>query len=385
VPRLIDSPNHDVSIVVDGREVRGWSTWELTESMFDPAAQFTFRLPWSRDAWDHVKPDRVVKVIIDGTQRLVGFLDDREVPEDEDTVIVTGRNLVGRLVNESAPTVNYRDLGHLDLIAKVAAPWFTKVTASNERNRNVTRGKGKRVKARPIGQALTLSGKKKTGTRIEPGQTRWAVIEQLCEQSGVLCWAAGDGRELVVGRPHYEQETQFRFFMPAPGSTRTRESTVLAMGVKESTAELYSRVICVGSGQGTDANYGSAVAARSGEARENFDDPEGVGGRFTAPKRLVIQRAVRSVQEAQDLAWQEMFRREVQSDIITVKAPGLGQRIAGAYTTLFGFDMLASCEHEATGKSGTYLITGCTMRGSREGAEETSMQLVPKGVELTIR
>jgi prophage tail gpP-like protein len=383
VARFIDAPDHDVSIIVAGHELKDWSNWSLTDSMFEPAAQFTFQMPWRRAAWDLVKPDRVVRVIIDGVQRLVGYIDDREVPEDDDVIMVNGRNLVGRLVDESAPTVNYRDLGHLELITKVSKPWFTKVTASNERNRRVIRGNGK--KAKSLDQALQLRAKKKFGTRIEPGQSRWAVIEQLCEQAGVLAWSTGDGRELVVGRPNYKQEIQFRFFKPEPGSTRTREATVLGMGVKESTGELYSRIICVGSGQGTDANYGATVASRYGEDRDELGSPEGVGNRFTAPKRLIIQRANRSVEEATDMATLEMARRVGQGSIITVRAEGLGQRVAGSRSTLFGYDMMASCEHEQTGTKGAYLIVGYTMRGNREGAEETSLELVPKGAELTVR
>ena len=62
---------------------------------------------------------------------------------------------------------------------------------------------------------------------IEPGQTRWQVIETLCAQAGALAWAAGNGSELVVGQPNYDQEPQFRFFMPEAGSKRINEATVL--------------------------------------------------------------------------------------------------------------------------------------------------------------
>lgn len=371
--------DHRVSIVIDGFEVRGWESYAITSSIVDPVDTFELAMPFDRKAWDLMRTDRPVRVMIDGICILDGFLDESPLPETEEVLHVRGRDRVGRLVQESAPGFRYRGLKLTDLVAQLASPWFTKVTLSNARNRRVLRGRGR--KAAAADEPVKLSPRK-DGLAVEPGQMRWAVIEELLGQAGLLAWSAGDGKELVVGKPNYAQEVQWRFFHPAAGSSRGREGNVLSMGIGRSTADRYSRVIVVGSGRGTNANYGAAVSSRFGEARDNPSDPEGVGGDFSAPKRLVLQEPVQSTAEAQALAERELRRRAAQGHPITVTAPLHGQLVGGAALTVFTPDTLAAVEDERTGTRGVYLVTSCTYKSSRQGGEQTSMNLVPKGTEL---
>lgn len=377
---FIGTPQHDISVIVDGTQIRDWETYEITTDMTSPADHFTLRMPFQRAVWDLCRADRPIRILIDDVVILTGFIDERLVPEDDEAIEIVGRDRAGRLVDESAPGINFSGLTMKALIEEVAAPWFPRVTLSNARNRNVIRGRGRKAKAG--GEPLILFTHKKIGTRIEPGQTRWQVIETLCAQAGLLAWSAGDGSELVVGQPNYTQESQFRFFMPAANSQRTHQSTVLGLGVRERTADSYSRVIVVGSGTGTEVNYGGRVAARYGEDKDNPDTPDGDGDRFSAPKRLIVVRSVHSVGEARELAVREMARRDAHAHGLTVRCAGHGQVIAGAFTTLFVPDTIASVEDERTGTRGNYLITACSYRSSRRG-EETVMELVPSGTELT--
>jgi prophage tail gpP-like protein len=380
VSDFIGTPQHDISVIVDGVQIRDWETYEITTDMTSPVDHFTMRMPFKRAVWDLCRGDRPIKVLIDDVVILTGFIDERLVPEDDEVVEIVGRDRAGRLVDESAPSINFSGLTMKALIERISAPWFTKVTFSNVRNRNVVRGRGRKAKAGA--EPLKLFTQKRIGTRIEPGQTRWQVIETLCAQAGVLAWSAGDGSELVIGQPNYDQEPQYRFFMPAADSRRTHQSTVLGMGVRERTADSYSRVIVVGSGTGTDVNYGRTVASRYGEAKNNPATPEGDGDAFSAPKRLIVMRSVASIDEANELAEREMARRDAHAHGVTVRCAGHGQVVAGAFTTIFAPDTIASVEDERTGVKGAHLITACTYRSSRRG-EETLMQLVQSGTELS--
>jgi hypothetical protein len=80
---------------------------------------------------------------------------------------------------------------------------------SNARNRRVLRGQGKRADGVEPVRLNT-----RVGTRLEPGQTRWTVIEELLGQAGYLAWSAGDSAELVIGQPNYDQEVQFELRRP---------------------------------------------------------------------------------------------------------------------------------------------------------------------------
>jgi prophage tail gpP-like protein len=365
---------HEISVVCDGRVVRGWSSYEISNSMLDPADRFSMEVPFSREAWQLLRQGRPIKIRIDDVVVMSGYIDDREIPEGggEDVIQISGFDKSGRLVQESAPGVDFRGSDLVTLVGKLASPWFSRVTLSNARNRQVLRGRGRKVQTgrEPV---FVTTGK---GTRIEPGQTRWQAIEDLCRQAGCLAWSAGDGEELVLGRPNYDQAPQFRFFQPASGSARSAESTVLSMGRRESVGDRYSEIIVVGSGGGTDANYGAAVTKRFGRAVDERD--------FSAPKRLVIERAVTSQASAQAEAEREMARRAAGRLRVPVRAQAHGQVVAGQYPTIFACDLMSTVEDERTGDVGAFLIVGVTYRSSRGAAEETLLDLVPKGTELAL-
>lgn len=370
---------HVVRVVVDGKEVGGWESYEISQSMRTPADAFTLSRPFDRAAWDLLRPDRPIKVLIDEVTVLTGFIDDSEKSDNgADSITISGRDKVGRLVQESAPGVSYRGLTERDLIARVASPWFTKVTNSNARNRKVVRGRGRQAVVGDEPIKLDTRG----GTSIEPGQARWAVIEELLRQSGHLCWSSGDGRELIVGLPNYNQAIQWSIFHPSDTSTRGLEGNALAFGIKRSTGDRYSKIVVVGSGAGTDANYGAAVSSRYGEAKDNPLTPDGHGTTFSAPKRLVLVEDVQSRAEATSLAKREMARRALDSLRVNATLPLHGQVLSGARRALFALDTMARVEDEVTGLAGAYLVDSLQFTGSRQNGQRTKLSAIPKGTEV---
>ncbi len=376
----ISFPTHKITCLIGNTQIEGWTDYEIHASMTEPAAHFSMRIPFDLTTWNLAVPDAAIQILIDDTVVLTGYVDERSLPDDNEVIEIVGRNKYGRMVDESAPTINYANLTMFQLITQLATPWYSNVVFTNARNRAVLRGRGK--KARAGDEPVVLFARKSIGTRINPGMSRHQVIEDLCAQSGCLVFPSGDGLELVVGQPNYQQEPQFRFFMPMQDSTRADESTVLGVGIHDSVAERYSRIIVVGSGTGTDANYGSTVASRFAQALNNPASPEGVGLDFQRPKRLIAVRPVNSIAEAQELAVREMARRDANKSVITVRAQGHGQVIAGVYTTIFAPDLVALVEDERTGTKGSYLVTECTYRSNRQSGEETALTLVPSGTVL---
>jgi prophage tail gpP-like protein len=154
--------------------------------------------------------------------------------------------------------------------------------------------------------------------------------------------------------------------------------------VRRSTADRYSRVICVGSSIGTTVSYGKNVTARYAEAKNNPATAEGDGLDFSAPKRLIIMRSPSSQAEARELAEREMARRDAHGAGITAVCAGHGQVISGSSTpTIFAPDTLASVEDERTGMQGIFLIVACTYRSNRIDGETTTMELVKSGSDLS--
>ncbi|MDQ3153626.1 MAG: hypothetical protein M3R63_18570 [Actinomycetota bacterium] len=370
--------DHAVVIVVDGRSIPGWVDYRIDISMIEPADAFSMSLPFDAAAWDLCRTDRRIRVAIDSVVVLDGFIDSRRFRASENSLQIAGRDKAGRLVQESAPSVSFEGLTIQPLIARLAEPWFTTVTMSNARNRRVMRGRGKKVKS-----SDRVYVDSKVGHRIEPGQMRWSAIQDLCDQAGYMCWSSGDGRELVVGQPDYNQEIQYRFHHVAPGSDRS--SNVKDLDILESTADRYSKITVLGSGAGTPVGYGTSAASRVGEAKNNPDTPNGDGADFSAPKRLVlVDDAVKSIEAARIEAQREMDRRAMSANPIQVTASGHGQVVAGQAPTLFVPDTLAELVDEETETRGTYLVVACSYSSTRDGGEVTTLDLMPKGTRLSL-
>lgn len=371
--------NHRISIAVAGTEIKGWSSYTLDVSMLRPADSFTLTAPFSRKVWDLCTPDMPIRIFVDDVNVLTGFIDDREKPSGQDTITIAGRDRVGRLVQESAPSIDFQKMTATGLIRAAADPWFTLIKTSNLENRQVMRGRGAKVKS--ASEPVFLDTRR--STRIDPGQMRWTVIEEVLRQTGWLAWSSGDGLSLIVAKPNYFQPPQYRIFHPAEKTKRGSEGNAISFGVADSTGDRYSKIVVVGSGQGDASNYGDGVAARIGTAKDNELTADGDGADFTAPKRLLILEDLQSRAEATAFAKREMARRKASGHRVTVTMPGHGQSYGpGARPTLYAVDTMAVVQDEMTGIYGEYMIASLKFSSSRDAGETTELDLIPYGTEV---
>lgn len=370
--------NHEIVLSVADRTVTGWISYAVELSMLRPADSFTFSAPFDRELWNLCKPDAEVRIFVDDTNILTGFIDDREKPNGADTITVAGRDRVGRLVQESAPAVSFNKQSAKALIASMASPWFESVELSNANNRNVMRGAGRKISA--ASEPVYLDSRHSTKT--DPGQMRWQVIEDVAKQLDCFAWSSGDGKRLIVSKPNYSQPPQYSIFHPAAYTRRGREGNALAVGISDSVGDRYSKIVVIGNGQGDAANYGDTIIRRYGEAKDNPATVDGDGRDFARPKRLMLFEDARDRAECGRLAAREMARRNVAGHRVTVSMPGHGQAYAdGERVTLFAVDTVAKFEDELTGLAGNYLITSVRFSASRDG-DTTDLEMVPVGSEI---
>lgn len=369
---------HKISIAIGRKQIDGWLDYQILNTMIEPADGFQLTRPFSLEAWNLCRLDEEIRVAIDGQVILDGIIDDRTRDARAGTMEISGRDKSGRLVQESIPNVGGWDGLQLDeAIRRLASPWYTSITLSNARNRSVSRGKGHKASAGSEPAFFAVKGKldEEHAGRIDPGETRWNVIEQLCSSVGLLCWSAADGRELVIGQPNYSQSIQYLF-------RHGRTSTVKNMVLKESVRDSYALIEVHGAGDGDDADFGDNVTTFLGTAQDGpFRD--GTGRHFLRPKRLAMaQTAQASNAEAKRAAEREMKRRNFHLRQLTVEAPGHGQIIAGKIATLFAPDTLARVIDEDAEMDETWLVYACSFSGSRTGGETTNLMLVPRGTEF---
>ncbi len=370
---------HRVTVVIGAEQIDRAIDYEIQSSMVEPTDGFRITLPFSLKAWQLCRLDEEVKVAIDGTTILDGFIDDRARMAKDGTMEIAGRDKAGRLVQESIPTVSgYDGLQLTDAVKRLAAPWFTSVSLSDARNRNVRRGKGHRAAAAGEPASFAVKGKldEDHAGRVDPGETRWNMIEQLCSSVGVLCWSAADGRELVIGQPNYKQAIQYLF-----RHSNRDGSTVLDMQLRESVADRYALLEVHGAGAGSQADFGEGVASYIGKAKDG-SAADGTGRDFLHPKRLAMsQSGMRSNAEAARAAEREMKRRNFRRRQLTITAPLHGQILTGSTPTLFAPNTLARVIDADLESDETWLLYACDFRGSR-GGQTTTIMLVPSGTEF---
>ena len=167
-PAPIDGTRvHRVSVTIGGLQIGGWIDYEVLSTMIEPADGFTLTRPFSLDAWNLCRPDEAVKVAIDGTVILDGFIDDRARDAREGTMEIAGRDKSGRLVQESIPNVGgWNGLLLDEAVRRLSAPWYTAITFNNARNRSVAAARATR---RPPAASRRSSRSRAGSTRSMPG------------------------------------------------------------------------------------------------------------------------------------------------------------------------------------------------------------------------
>lgn len=366
---------HRVTIAIGGEQLERPIDYDIQSSMVEPTDGFRLTLPFSKPAWDLCRLDAEVRVAIDGVTILDGFIDDRARLAKDGILEIAGRDKAGRLVQESIPkVVGYDGLQLVEAVKRLATPWFTSVTLSDARNRAVRRGKGHRAAAAGEPAILQVKGKldEDHAGRIDPGETRWNLIEQLCSSVGVLCWSSADGRELVIGAPNYKQEVQYLL-----RHSNRDGSTVIDLQLRESVADRYATIEVHGAGAGDHGSMSYIGTAKDGP------NADGTGRDFVHAKRIVVsQTGLKSNAEATRAAQREKKRRDFRRRQLTAKVPTHGQVLVGQTPTLFAPNTLARVTDDEAELDEVWLVYACSYRGSRDAGETTDLMLVPRGTEF---
>lgn len=372
------APQHRVTVQIAGMKIDGWTSYKISSSMLTPADSFTLTRPFDAEIYLVAQTDVEVTILVDDVPILTGYIDDteKETSRDTSTMTISGRDKVGRLTQESAPRVAYDGIDLVEVVRRLADPWFKTVSPSDARNRLVRLGKKGR-KAAAGTEPLVLKVKKKTW-QVEPGQTRWQIISTLASEAGYLVWSSSDGKELIIGQPNYTQAVQYIITNPEQSEL---SSSALRLNIRESVGDRFSLVMALGAGRGDAVNYGENAVTRRDVVR-NGPNADGTGLDFLRPKRLILaERTLINIEEARQYAAQEMARRDFNKRQVAATMPGHGQVVtAGAGATLFTYNTIARVvdQEQDPVLDLACLVYACEYSGSRD-AETTELSLVPSG------
>lgn len=426
---------HNVAIRVGGHVIENWTGYEVESNMLEPADGFDLTLGKpTRQVWDLCKPDSFVQVLIDDTIVMSGTLDDRDWSDERSATSLTvrGRDGGGRLVDESMPLIRFSSLTIKGLAEKVIGlgeevQWFDEAVLSNAENRRLIRGPSaptlKARKARAAAEtriadaavqqaprtaaaqaaaaadfaarqrayleadaavrlAASKDGRESSPRRVEPGQSRWQVLEHFLQKYHLLAWPTADGSALYVGLPNYDQEPAYHFFQPAERSDRQAEGNLLSCKIRESVGDRYSEITVVGTPRDADGQGVERVNRRGVAVNGPFT--HGTGKDFSSPKRLlVVDDDIKGSRDAELRARREMAIRDAAGHTVEITVAGHSQVWDGQRSAIYAFDTMARFEHEETGIAGEYMLTCVKFAEDRQQGEITRISLVPKGTVLT--
>lgn len=380
--------SHNIRVVINGAVIEGWSGYHVETSMLTPTNAFELRRPFDLQAWNLLRRDSDVRIEIDGTTILRGFVGRRHRKAREGLMILSGRSRSGRLVDEPAPSVNFSGMTILEAFRRLASPWFGQFVLSDAANRRLRVGKGKRVAGgkEPV---ITINIKVPRRGIVHPGERRSQVMHEIVARAGLIWWASSEGDAIYIGKPNHEQDPQYVFRHIAAGSTA--QNTVKDIEIIEDDEDRYSEIVCAGTGGATPDDYGSNTTDRRGVVFDNplskrGDGTRGTGRDFIHPKTLFMpERDFDSYGDAQRVARNEQIRRDYKRHLLQVEAELHGQFLTpGGSPTLFTYNTVAHVIDEEADIDDTYLIVDCAYSSNREQGETTTMHLVPTGTEILL-
>jgi prophage tail gpP-like protein len=369
---------HKVTVSCNGQQIGPFKSYSIKSDMIEPCDSFQMSTRFDTKTWDVLRLDSRVQVQIDGVTVLTGFIDRKRKNTKDASIEISGRDIAGRLVQESAPSINYSGLTMVEALRRLASPWVSTITLSDARNRAVRRGKGRRVPAGNEPIVLNMPVPKRG--KVHPGMTRWQVIEDIVSQAGYFAFVSADGRELIVGSPNHEQAPQY-LFVHGP-----RQSTVIEMDLVEDIGDSFSLIAVVGTGPGDQANYGRNVE-RSHRWRDDDSTPDGIGRNFLHPKRLMMpERDFDSNDDAERIAEREAARRNFRMKTSTATCAYHGQYLSGGTPTIFAPHTIARVIDEdfEPAFDDKYMITSCAYAAAEGGGETTQIEMVPQGTEIIL-
>jgi prophage tail gpP-like protein len=418
-----------VELRVGKRLLRNWDEVRVPIDMLTPSDSFSLAVgDVTKREFDACKPDSDVEVRLSDRVIMSGIVDSRRWMDERgqgSRLEIEGRDMVGRLLDESMPLMAFSGMTLLQVAEKCCGDWMG-VVLSNAQNRSVVVGRGAvqaqlKAASEPIvkydglatmvvGQAYRavsymadgplaqaerkqrieiarlqrklasippgppLRARKKT----DPGESRWETLSAFLEEAGLLAWATGAG-QLYIGLPNYQQAPAFRFCQPKAGSTRAHEGNVESFEMSDDLGDRYSKIVALGSKRADSANTGAATKRRGVVRNGPADD--GTGKDFEHPKVLfVVDNDLRDLKRAEERATKEMAYRDAAGHFIRLRVRGHDQD-----GRMFWPDTAAQIEHEETGLSGLYHITGVTFSVSRGAGRSTELYLIKSGTELRLR
>jgi len=373
--------SHVIDAIVEGQRITDFISGNIESSIITPCDSFVLRMPASVQASNAFRRGAKIAIRADGTTLIRGFIGKRHYSSRTGVLEIRGRDICGRLADESAPAIDYTGMTIERAIAKLLSPWFPPPALSNAKNRRLRRGKGKRI-ASPTEPVVTINVKVPRSGKVHPGQSRMDLIHEILSRAKLVGYSSSDGTEFIIGKPNQSQSPQYSFIY-AEGDP---DSNVKDLQFTEDDEERYSEYLCAGAGGQGELNYGKNVVDNRGVVFDNpFNRIDGTGRDFIHPKRLFLpEKAFDSYGDAQRVAENEQARRDYHRHIATAEMASFGQDLGTSQPTLFAPDTVARVIDRKMEVDDLYYVVSCSYSWAHDVGDTCYITMVPVGTEIIL-
>lgn len=353
-------PDTEVKVIVgsgaDATELTTWQRYDLEADLLQPSDAFSLTAPNNDgELAGVVSKGDLVKVLVDGVEQMVGYVDDVVYTSDDQgsRVEITGRDLFLFLVDCSAQPQSLQNKTQLQLADLLASDWVEEWSSNS----------------------TVASTTQIPRVKIEPGESILDVLLREAQKDNCIIWADAQGAG-HIGRPDYLQEPLYNLYHYARGNLLRAYNNVITASVRESWRDQYSSITVHGTTGNTRANSGDSSRAKA-VAVDTDIEPD---------RPLIISDGdVRTLKQAQNRADLERDRRAFDATVLEYTVKGhYGSKPdgrGGVVSTLWAIDTLVDVVDELAAKQGEYYITKRRFRGDDSG-RFTDLTLHPKGVWL---
>ena len=361
---------HSVTIIVDGREIRDWESYEVRLSVIEPANTAALSSVFERKRAEALVPGAPVTLMIDGRSVFCGYITSRE--RHGHRLTLQCHDPMWLMVQNSAPLRRLTKDSIRSVAEVLVDGVFARVQFLNAENRALFGRGGRRVSAEP-----PVFDRPDDPPKIPAGMSRWTALAEVLRRADLLAWGSGDGRSLILAKPNYAQEPRFDLRI---STSTSRPSTCGDISISESIENRSRTVTVIAAALPPRDWQGRFMPSPKGRRRP----PKGLTGFAEDPSfpldihQLIVEEP-RTVSEADLLAQAYLDDAKAESRVVTVEAWQHGQG-----RSLYAPDTLADVADGRNGFLERLYVRAVTYSGSRDD-ERSTLECVPLNTRMVIQ
>lgn len=318
-----------------------WLSYDVDSNLLTPADAWSMTVAFKQGRLPRAaKSGQWVRLAMGADIIMSGRIDDvdSQVTRTASPITIKGRDVVGQLLDCSAPIVSEQRLSFADVVAKLVRPLgVTKITVQGDP---------------PMREKII----------IQPGESAWDALRHAAESVGLWPWAEPDG-SLIIGGPDYSAAP---VAMLIHRIERPENNNVLGVTVSESIARSYSDVTVLGQA------HGGGEGLKSSNIRGSYKDPSVT---IYRPK-VVVDHQVENSAQATEMA--HKLAMDARLERWTATVPVRGHRINcpgwPGHGKPWAAGMRVHLVDEAHRLDGIYYVIGRKFSGGRD-KRATTLQL----------